>query len=173
MILVYTGDGKGKTTAALGLVVRAIGHNQKVCIIQFLKSPQSKTGEYKFFKDLEIEIYATGIGFTWTGNPDEHRKALADAWQMAQEKINSNLYDLIILDEINNVLNINNFIIDDIITTKDIIKCISNKPKRLNLVLTGRNASPEIIAIADLVTEMKFIKHPYEKGIQAIEGIEY
>lgn len=173
MILIYTGDGKGKTTAALGLAVRAIGHNQKVCIIQFLKSPKSKTGEYNFFKDLGIEIYATGIGFTWKGNPDEHRKALSDAWQMAQQKINSSIYDLIILDEINNVLNINNFPIDDIITTKEIIKCISNKSKSLNFVLTGRNAKPELIQIADLVTEMKSIKHPYEKGIQAVEGIEY
>lgn len=173
IILVYTGDGKGKTTAAIGLAIRALGHNQKVCIIQFLKSKEIKTGEYEFFKNNNVEIYPTGTGFSWKGNPNEHRIALKKAWSLAIEKIKSDSYDLIILDEINNVLDISNFKVDDIISVDEIINCIKNKPKRLNIILTGRNANYKIIEIADLVTEMKFIKHPYEKGVTAIAGIEY
>lgn len=172
MIIVYTGDGKGKTTAALGLAMRAIGHNQKVCIIQFIKSLSFKTGEYKFLTDLGIEIYPTGIGFTSKGDKEEHRKALKKGWNLAKAKINSD-YDLIILDEINNVLNIDNFKIDDIITIDSLIEALKNAPKKLNIALTGRGAKTELIDIADLATEMKFIKHPYNQGIEAIKGIEF
>lgn len=170
MIIVYTGNGKGKTTASLGLVIRALGHNQKVCIIQFLKSPNFDIGEYNFFKNNNIEIYATGIGFSNKGDPENHREALKKAWELTKLKLNSS-YDLIILDEINNIFNIDKFKIDDIIKVDDLILNISNKSA--NIVLTGRGAKPEIIEIADLVTEMKAIKHPYEKGIKASKGIEY
>lgn len=170
MIIVYTGDGKGKTTAALGLAIRALGQNQKVCIIQFLKSKEFETGEYKFLKSCNVEIYPMGAGFSWKGEAEIHRKFLKQAWELTKEKIASD-YDLIILDEINNVFNITNFKIDDILSLNELTSLISNI--NTNIVLTGRGAKNELIEIADLVTEMNFIKHPYEKGIKAIKAIEY
>lgn len=170
MIIVYTGNGKGKTTAALGLAIRALGHNQKICIIQFLKSKKFETGEYKFLKSLEVEIYPMGAGFSWKGKPETHRDFLMQAWNLTKEKLKSN-YDLIILDEIINVFNIKNFKTDDIICLKELIDLISNT--NTNIVLTGRDAKTELIQIADLVTEMKSIKHPYQKGVPATKAIEY
>jgi len=170
MIIVYTGNGKGKTTAAIGLAIRALGHNQKVCIIQFLKSTKFETGEYKFLKSSKIEIYPMGAGFSWKGKPENHRDFLSKAWNLTKEKFKAD-YDLIVLDEINNVFNIKNFKTDDIISLNDLIDLISNAS--FNVVLTGREAKPELIQIADLVTEMKFIKHPYQKGVLATKAIEY
>lgn len=173
MIIVYTGDGKGKTTASLGLAVRALGHNQNICIIQFLKSKDFKTGEYLFFKNLNIEIYPTGEGFSWKGNPEIHRQAIKNAWELTKQKVYSNNYNLIILDEINNLFSISNFKINDILSIDDLTEMLKNTPPNLNIVLTGRNAKSEIVEIADLVSEIKSIKHPYEFGISASKAIEY
>ncbi|RED58509.1 cob(I)yrinic acid a,c-diamide adenosyltransferase [Cohnella lupini] len=172
LTLVYTGDGKGKTTAALGLAVRATGRGMKVLVIQFIKSPQRTYGEKIIFDKLGIEIHQMGIGFTWLKTPEEHREALSAAWTYAKARIMEGKHQLIILDEINNALAIQTFPIDDVLPLDGVLDVIRDRPQGLHLVLTGRNAQPEIIAIADLVTEMKPVKHYYEEGIPAVMGIE-
>lgn len=172
LILVYTGDGKGKTTAALGLCIRSAGWGKKVCVIQFLKSEEFECGEKLFFKENNIEIFSTGIGYSWTKTPEEQKKSLYNSWEFAKTKISDCNYDLVILDEINNVLN-ENTIFKDILSVNDVIKVIKNRPKNQNIVFTGRNACNEIIEAADLVTEMKCIKHHYNNGVEAVKGIEY
>lgn len=172
LTLVYTGDGKGKTTAALGLAVRATGRGLKVLVIQFIKSPQRTYGEKIIFDKLGIEIHQMGIGFTWLKTPEEHREALSTAWTYAKARIMEGKHQLIILDEINNALAIDTFPIDDVLPLDEVLGVIRDRPQGLHLVLTGRSAQPEIIAIADLVTEMNPIKHYYEEGIPAVMGIE-
>lgn len=172
LVLVYTGDGKGKTTAAVGLAVRAKGRGKRVLMIQFIKSPQRTYGEKLSAEKLGIEIVQTGVGFTWTKTPEEHREALREAWRFAKEKIASAAADLIILDEINNALAIDSFPIDDVLPLSDVLETIRNRPQGMHLVLTGRDARPEVVAIADLVTEMKAIKHYYDEGVPAVIGIE-
>nr|WP_255570622.1 cob(I)yrinic acid a,c-diamide adenosyltransferase [Cohnella sp. CFH 77786] len=172
MTLVYTGDGKGKTTAALGLAVRAVGRGFKVLVIQFIKSPQRTYGEKIVFDKLGIEIHQKGIGFTWLKTPEEHREALRSAWSFAKERIFEGQHRLVILDEINNALAIESFPVDDVLPLEDVLRVIRERPQGMHLVLTGRGARPEIVEIADLVTEMKPVKHYYEEGIPAVMGIE-
>lgn len=172
-ILIYTGDGKGKTTAALGLAIRALGRGLRVLMIQFIKSPERTYGEKIIFEKLGVEILQKGVGFTWTKTPEEHRRALKEAWDLTKEKVYSEKYDLIILDELNNALNITDFHIDDVLPLKEVLHLLENKPKHLHLVITGRNAKEEIKQLADLVTEMSLIKHYYIEGTKAIKGIEF
>ncbi|WP_372661524.1 cob(I)yrinic acid a,c-diamide adenosyltransferase [Cohnella sp.] len=172
LTLVYTGDGKGKTTAAIGLAVRAVGRGFKVLIIQFIKSPQRTYGEKIVFDKLGIGIHQMGIGFTWLKTPEEHREALRTAWAYAKECIMKGEHDLIILDEINNALAISTFPIDDVLPLSDVLGVIRNRPQGMHLVLTGRNAQPEVVEIADLVTEMNPVKHYYGEGVSAVMGIE-
>lgn len=172
LTLVYTGDGKGKTTAALGLVVRAVGRGFKVLVIQFIKSPQRTYGEKIVFDKLGIEIHQMGIGFTWLKTPEEHREALKSAWSYAKEQINRGEHDLIVLDEINNALAIHTFPINDVLPLSEVLEVIRNRPQGMHLVLTGRDVQPEIVGIADLVTEMNPVKHYYEDGVSAVMGIE-
>ncbi len=173
LTLVYTGDGKGKTTAAIGLAVRAAGRDFKVGIFQFIKSDEHTYGEKIALEKLGIEMVQMGIGFTWLKTPDEHREALKKAWTFVKEKVMSNTYDLIVLDELNNALAIESFPIDDVLPMQEVIELIKNRPKELHIVITGRNARPEIMALADLVSEIKPMKHYYEEGIPAVFGIEY
>lgn len=173
LTLVYTGDGKGKTTAALGLAVRAVGRGQKVLIIQFIKSPERTYGEKIVFDKLGIEIYQKGTGFTWTKTPEEHRAALKEAWIFTKKHIESGEYDVVILDEINNALAIDSFPISDVLPLQEVLDLITNRPSHMHLVITGRSAQQEIVDIADLVTEMKPIKHYYDEGIPAVKGIEF
>lgn len=173
LVLVYTGDGKGKTTAALGLALRAVGRGKRVLIIQFIKSPQRTYGEKIMFDKLGIEMYQTGVGFTWTKTPEEHREALQTAWAFAKEKVSSGQYDVVILDELNNALAIEKFPIDDVLPLQEVIHLIKNRPQSMHLVITGRSAKEEIKACADLVTEMKAVKHYYNEGIPAVKGIEF
>jgi cob(I)alamin adenosyltransferase len=172
LVLVYTGDGKGKTTAALGLALRALGRGKRVLIVQFIKSPTRPTGEKIMFERLGVDIYQTGIGFTWTKTPEEHREALRNAWEFTKEQTRKNTYDLVILDEINNALAIDSFPVDDVLPLPDVLNWIEQRPHGMHLVLTGRAAKDEIIEISDLVTEMKPIKHYYDQGIPAVIGIE-
>jgi cob(I)alamin adenosyltransferase len=169
LVIVYTGDGKGKTTAALGLALRAAGHKKKVLIIQFIKSPNRIYGEKVMFQQLGIEMYQTGVGFTWTGTPERHR----EAWAFTKEKVMAGEYDVVILDELNNALSIQRFPIDDVLPFNEVLELIQKRPKRAHLVITGRAAKQEIIDCADLVTEMKPIKHYYEQGIDAVKGLEF
>ncbi|MBB3869065.1 cob(I)alamin adenosyltransferase [Parageobacillus toebii NBRC 107807] len=171
-IIVYTGDGKGKTTAALGLAIRAVGRGKKVAVIQFIKSPERTYGEHLIFQKLGIEMYQMGAGFTWTKTPEVHRQALKAAWEFTKEKVLSGMYDLIVLDELNNALAIDRFPVDDIVSVQDVLRLMEKRPPDLHLVITGRSANRKLIEAADIVTEMKLIKHDYEKGVTAMKGIE-
>ncbi|TCP55801.1 cob(I)alamin adenosyltransferase [Tumebacillus sp. BK434] len=173
MTLVYTGDGKGKTTAALGLCVRAVGRGYKVLVLQFIKSPERTYGEQIALERLGVEIRQLGIGFTWTKTPDEHRAALAKAWAVAKESVLSGDYDVVILDELNNALAIERFPVADVLPLAEVLDVMRNRPHYVHLLITGRSAKPEVIELADLVTEMSPVKHYYEDGIPAVFGIEY
>jgi len=166
-IHVYTGNGKGKTTAAFGLAMRAAGRGKKVCIIQFMK-PDKGYGEQVSARKLGIEVHAFGSNrFVNKNNPArEDIERAKKALNFAREKLREN-YDLIILDEINVALDFN------LISLEDVLSLISMLPERTELVLTGRYAKEEIIERADLVTEMREVKHYYRKGVMAREGIEY
>ena len=172
LVIVYTGSGKGKTTAALGMALRAVGHHKKICMIQFIKGSWHY-GEMDSSKRLEPELEITAIGRGFVGiiddktHKDEHDKTAREAIKISKEKIISNKYDLVILDEINYAVNLK------LITVKDVIDLIRAKPKRVDLVLTGNYARPEIIDLADLVTEMKQVKHPYTAGKKAKRGIDF
>jgi cob(I)alamin adenosyltransferase len=172
LVIVYTGSGKGKTTAAIGMAVRAAGYGKKVIIIQFIKGTW-KTGEWKSLKKLhpEIEIRPTGKGFVGIIDDNkpfkEHLEAAQKALQASKKAVKSGKYQLVILDEINYALKVN------LVRVKDVLDLIENKPAKVHLVLTGNHASPKIIQKADLVTEMKEVKHPFHKGIKAQRGIDY
>lgn len=173
LVLVYTGNGKGKTTAAIGLAVRAAGRGKRVLVIQFIKSPNRTYGENITFDKIGIEMYQTGIGFTWTKTPEEHRVALKKAWAFTKEKVSSGSYDVVILDELNNALAISKFPVDDVLPLEEVIDFIQTRPEGMHLIITGRDAKEEIIDCSDLVTEMKEVKHYYKEGIQAVKGIEF
>lgn len=173
LVLVYTGDGKGKTTAAIGVAIRAAGRGLKPLIIQFIKSPERSYGEAMMLDKLDIPIHQMGIGFTWLKTPEEHREALAKAWAYAKERIFAGKHGLIVLDEINNALAIDRFPIEDVLPLGDVLVTIQRRPQGLHLVLTGRDAKPEVLAAADLVTEMRPHKHYYDEGVAAVRGIEF
>ncbi|KQL17795.1 cob(I)yrinic acid a,c-diamide adenosyltransferase [Cytobacillus solani] len=172
LTLIYTGDGKGKTTASIGLAVRAYGRGKRVLMIQFIKSPQRTYGEKLVFDKLGIEMIQKGIGFTWTKTPEEHRAALKDAWTYTKERVMAGEHDLVILDEINNALAINSFPIDDVLPLQEVLDLISQRPQGMHLVLTGRNANSKLIEAADLVSDVTVSKHYYDEGIPAVMGIE-
>jgi len=168
-VQVYTGDGKGKTTAAFGLALRAIGRGLKVYIIQFIKGGFDY-GELYIAKNLpNLTLKAFGQGkFVTQVPPSEKDIEIAnEALELAKEVVKNGEYDVVILDEINVAMSLR------LIKVEDVIELIKNKPKHVELVLTGRYVPKEIIEIADLVTEMKEIKHPYSKGIPPRKGIEF
>ncbi len=166
-IHVYTGNGKGKTTAAFGLAMRAAGRGKKVCIIQFMK-PDEGYGEQVSARKLGIEVYAFGTNrFVNKNNPRrEDVERAQNALEFARKKLNEG-YDLLVLDEINVALDFN------LIRLEDVLSLLRSIPERTEVVLTGRYAKKEVIEIADLVTEMKEIKHYFTRGVMAREGIEY
>ena len=172
LLIVYTGDGKGKTSAALGALVRAVGYGWKVCMIQFIKGSWHY-GEMDGVKRLEpeVEFIQAGEGFYKIVDdklPESvHRQAAQQGLALAREKIQSNAYDLIILDEINNTVQ------TELLTSAEVLALVELKPRWLHLMLTGRGAPPELIERADLVTEMREIKHPYQKGLMAQKGIDF
>ena len=172
LVIVYTGNGKGKTTAALGMALRAIGYDHKVCMLQFIKGSWLY-GEMDSSKKLEpnFELIAVGKGFVGIlddNSPrEEHEKYAAEAVRICREKIFSEKYDVIILDEVNYAITLG------LIDVQEIIKIIKEKPSELDLVLTGRDVKEEIVELADLVTEMKEIKHPFKSGIKAKKGIDF
>ena len=174
LIIVHTGNGKGKTTAALGLALRAWGNGLRILILQFIKGNWSY-GELKALDvlnsiDGRIEVKQGGIGFTKKGSKSkyEHTAVAQNLLCSAEEAIISEKWDMVILDEINYACAFG------LISEVDILKLINIKPNHLHLVLTGRNATPNVINIADLVTEMLEIKHPFtNKGIKAQKGIEF
>jgi len=169
LVLVHTGEGKGKSSSAFGMVFRAAGWGMQVLVIQFIKG-QWQTGEQHAAKRFDnIEWHALGDGFTWdTQNPEQDLKTSRDIWAFCQQKISSGAYDLVVLDEINYCCAyqwIGGQEIADFINTQ--------KPSWMHLVLTGRDAPAEVIAIADTVTEMHKIKHAFDNGIIAEQGVEF
>ncbi|MDP2907246.1 MAG: cob(I)yrinic acid a,c-diamide adenosyltransferase [Nanoarchaeota archaeon] len=167
LVQVYTGNGKGKTTAALGLGMRAIGHGYKVCMIQFLK-PKNTYGEHNSVKKKNFKIKSYGINdFATPKTRENYKKLSKKAFNYAAKTVMSGKYDVVILDEINFAAAYGYVKLDDI------IRLIEQKPKTVELVLTGRDAPEKIIEKADLVTIMQELKHPYKKGIPARKGIEY
>ena len=169
LVIIHTGKGKGKSTAAMGLAVRAIGNGMKVGIVQFVKGVW-ETGERVVldkFPDLCV-IKAMGEGFSWETQDRERDIAAArHAWEMAKEMINDPSYNMVILDELNIVLRYENLPLDEV------IEVLQNKPEMLHVAVTGRNAKDELIHVADLVTEMTQIKHPFRSGVKAQVGIEF
>jgi len=167
-VIVNTGNGKGKTTAALGTVFRALGHGHKVCIIQFLKG-KGQYGERIMAEKLEnLDWFICGRGFVFKKeNIDEDRTVAREGFELAREKIESDLYDLIVLDEITYLPHY------DFLDVEKIVEVIMKKPQRLSVILTGRDADPKLLEIADTVSEIESVKHGYEQGIKAKKGIEF
>jgi cob(I)alamin adenosyltransferase len=169
LVIVNTGNGKGKTTAALGLLFRAWGRGMRVCMLQFIKNEKAKYGEIKAARKLDIEIIPTGDGFTWLSKDmDETTARARHGWKMAQEKIASGDYDVIVLDEFTYPLHFGWLDVDEVLGWLK-----ENKPPMLHLVITGRDAPEKLIEFADLVTEMQEIKHPYQEGIKGQPGVEF
>jgi len=171
LIMVFTGHGKGKTTAAMGMAFRAAGHGHKILMIQFIKGSR-ENGELHAVEKLSLcfRIVPMGRGFIRFDqkSPDEEdRKAVREAWKFSREMIDSREFQMIILDEINNAIDYG------LLPVGEVLEALKKKPEGLHLVLTGRNACPEIMEAADLVTEMKEIKHPFHRGTRAQKGVEF
>lgn len=167
-VILNTGHGKGKTTAALGTVFRALGHKKKVCVIQFLKG-QGEYGERIMARQFaNLDWYICGRGFVFNKDKiDEDRRVAEEGFSLAKEKIESDLYDLVVLDEIT-YLPLFGFL-----EVERIVELIVNRPPRLNVIMTGRDAHDDLVAIADTVSVIDPLKHAYEQGITAQKGIEF
>ncbi len=174
LLIVHTGKGKGKSTAAFGLAARAIGNDMKVGVVQYVKG-KWQTGERKVLEAFpaQIEIHSMGEGFTWeTQDRERDIRAAERAWEKSKEMIEASrgdnpAFDMVILDELNIVLRY------DSLPLAEVVEYLKNKPEKLHVVVTGRNAKDELIDIADLVTEMTQIKHPFRSGVKAQVGIEF
>lgn len=171
LLMVYTGNGKGKTTCALGLMMRAAGRGLKCCMIQFMKSRHDRYGEHVSAETLGIEVHTMGDGFTWdTKNPEQDRATARATWELCVEKMRSGEYDLLVFDELVYVLSYQMLPLDEVLQE---LKQIRAAQPALHLVLTGRDAPEGLVEAADLVTEMREIKHPFTAGIRAQQGIEF
>ena len=168
VIVITTGNGKGKSSSGFGMVARALGHGMKVGIVQFIKGAMS-TGEETFFRRFpdEVEYHVMGDGFTWnTQDREQDIKTASLAWEKAKRMLSDDSYDLILLDELNIVLKY------QYLPIEDVIKDLQNRPEMQHVVITGRAAKDELIEIADTVTEMKDVKHAFRSGIKAQKGVE-
>jgi len=170
LVIVHTGDGKGKTTAALGMMTRAWGRNMRVGVVQFLKQPEAQLGEARAAEQMGIDWMATGDGFTWESQDlDETEARAVHGWEETRERITANDYDLLILDEFTYPL------LYGWLDTAAVIEWLeTHKPPSLHLVITGRDAPDELIEFADLVTEMREVKHPYQtQRLPGQAGVEF
>ncbi len=168
LVIVNTGNGKGKTTAALGLLFRAAGQGLRVAMFQFIKAKSGNWGESRAARKLGIEIVPLGSGFTWTSDDLERDRALAqEGWQQCRAAIESGEYDVVILDEITYCFTFG------WLDLAEVLDVLRRRPAGRHVVITGRDAPPELIDFADLVTEMREIKHPYAAGVKAQKGIEF
>ena len=169
LVVINTGNGKGKTTAGFGMMLRAWGRGMNSMAVQFIKSEKSKYGEQMAAEKIGIEMIPSGRGFSWTSKDLTEDEALAqNGWKIAKEKISSGEYDVIMLDEITYPITWGWIDVDEV------LEVIANKPEMLNLIITGRDAHEKLVEVADLVTEMKEIKHPYaDQGIPAQKGVEF
>jgi cob(I)alamin adenosyltransferase len=172
LIIVLTGPGKGKTTAALGTALRAVGQGLKVLMVQFIKGSwhYGELDAAKMLGEERLKILPMGRGFVKVGaekpHPEDVRR-VEEAWQFARGEILSERYDLVILDEINYAISYK------MLAPELVVETLKNKPENVHVILTGRNAHPALQEVADMVTEMREVKHPYQKGVLAQRGIEY
>lgn len=168
LVLVNTGDGKGKSTAAFGTVLRAVARGWAVAVVQFLKSGEWQVGEEKVARRLGVDWFALGDGFTWDSEDMSESEAIAgEAWRKASELIDSGDYRLVVLDEITYPMNWG------WISTDDVVATIQARPPDVNIICTGRDAPSQLVDIAHTVTEMRKVKHAYDEGIMARKGIDY
>ncbi|NLW47136.1 MAG: cob(I)yrinic acid a,c-diamide adenosyltransferase [Firmicutes bacterium] len=170
IVQVYTGDGKGKTTAAIGQVTRAWGRGLKVKVFQFLKAPGGSGEQWAFLGFIPpLHIYPLGTGDFIQNRPPTLKEITlaANGWKQIEEAIWSDTLDIVVIDELSQVIN------KGLLPLEKVLTILKQKPVRLELILTGRDMPQEIIELADLVTEMKMVKHPFQKGITAREGIEF
>ena len=168
LLVIYTGDGKGKTTAALGMMTRCLGRGYPVGVVQFIKG-KWKTGEGMFAESFpNLTFHTMGRGFTWESKDlDKDRQSAAGAWEKAKEMIDSGKFFVVILDEITYAINYH------FIELADVLVALKNRPAGVHVVLTGRDAPPELVEVADMVSEMRKIKHPFDKGIKAQMGVDF
>ncbi len=168
LVLVNTGDGKGKSTSAFGVVMRAVARDWKVCVVQFIKSGKWKVGEEAIGRRLGVDWLKGGDGFTWESpDLDESRGRAVAAWALAAAAIKGGEYQLVVLDEITYPITYGWIEIDDVIRT------LRDRPEHVNIVATGRNAHEALIELADTVTEMRKVKHAFDRGIRARRGIDF
>lgn len=171
LLMVNTGDGKGKTTAAIGVLVRAAGRGMRCCMIQFMKSKNDRYGEHESLEKLGVEVHTMGAGFTWdTQDKTVDIRTSEETWELCVEKMRSEDYDLLVFDELVYVLDYEFLDLAEVLAE---IKAIREKQPHLHIIMTGRNAPADLVEAADLVTEMKEIKHPFHAGIYAQQGIEF
>lgn len=167
LVIVHTGDGKGKTTAAFGLALRAHGRGKKVRVFQFMKVEGSRFGEHRICAELGVSVEGLGDGFSWKSKDLEHSAELArQGWQRAEAAIRGGEYFMVVLDEITYPL------LYGWQPLEPVLACLRERPKHVTVVLTGRRAPEELQALADTVTEMKLVKHHYDAGVPAQRGIE-
>lgn len=168
LVLVNTGDGKGKSTSAFGTAIRAVARGWRVAVIQFLKSGDWSVGEEKVGRQIGMDWWALGDGFTWDSeNMDESEAISKEAWKHAKAVIEAGEYQLVVLDEVTYPINWG------WIDESDVLETIRSRPDGVNLIITGREAGQALIDAADTVTEMKKVKHAYDRGIMARRGIDY
>jgi cob(I)alamin adenosyltransferase len=168
VVVVNTGNGKGKSSAAVGVMVRGVARGWKVGVVQFLKSGEWKTGEEKVGRELGIDWHAMGEGFTWDSDDLTEDQAVAqEAWAQSRRMIEAGEHQLVVLDEITYPMNWG------WISTDEVVRTIAERPPHVNVVCTGRDAPAELVEVADTVTEMTEVKHAYQKGIRAKKGIDY
>lgn len=168
LVLVHTGDGKGKSTAAFGTALRAIARGWKVCVVQFIKSGDWKVGEEKVGRELGMDWWTLGDGFTWDSESMDRSEAVARAaWDAAKDKIASGAYEMVLLDEITYPMNWR------WIDTTDVAATLRARPPHVNVIATGRDAPAELLEIADTVTSMEKVKHAFDAGVRAKRGIDF
>lgn len=167
-VLVHTGDGKGKTSAAMGIAMRAVARGWGVCVVQFVKDGRWKTGEEASGRRLGIDWWSIGDGFTWNSRDMEQTEAVAcEAWRSARDLIRAGEHELVVLDEITYPMNW------DWIDADDVLETIRSRPPHVNVVATGRDAPATLCELADTVTEMTAVKHAFDAGVTAMRGIEF
>ncbi len=168
LFIINTGDGKGKSTSAFGVMLRAVARGWNVKVVQFIKSDKWQTGEKKMAVELGVDWMTGGDGFTWESDDMEATaEAARDAWEHAKEAIGSGSYELVILDEATYPVTFGWIDVDDVLAT------ISERPDGVNVIITGRDAHEELVALADTVTEMRKVKHAFDSGIQAKKGLDF
>lgn len=176
LLIVYTGEGKGKTTAALGLAVRAAGHGMRTFMVQFLKTGRGY-GESRAPSFIPgFELFSSGKGFSWSKEvpAEEHREGIRRGWEAAREALaGRRACELLILDELNCVFNVRDFPVQDLLTPEEVVEQLRFRPPGMHVVITGRGAPQLFIEEADLVTEMRELKHPFREGLPAAPGIEF